>query len=197
MPREVYTLEDLRRWKVATAEEARPVRLAVLGDPVAHSASPPMHNAALAACGIPARYSRLHILPAELPEALRLLPSRGFLGVNLTIPHKEMGLHCMDQVDEHARRVGVVNTIRIEGEALAGFNTDGPGLVRAIRAAFGAELGDLRVLLLGAGGGAGRAVARQCVMEGCQRLALANRTFAKAAGLASELRELVSKRETR
>src|SRR4051794_39047804 len=92
MPQEVYTFADLQHWAEVTSGEPVPLRLAVFGDPVAHSASPPMHNAALEKCGIAVRYTRLHIRPEELHEALRLLPQAGFIGVNLTIPHKEAAM---------------------------------------------------------------------------------------------------------
>jgi shikimate dehydrogenase len=185
--KDVYTLADLEAWPQATANEAPPVKLAVLGDPVAHSASPPMHNAALAHCGIAARYARLHIRAEELGAALRAAARQGFIGVNCTIPHKAAALGLMDRVDEHARRIGVVNTVLFDGLELVGFNTDGPGLVRAIRADFGVDLRDLRVLVLGAGGGAGRAIAMQCGIEQCERLVLVNRTPEKAQALAAEL----------
>jgi shikimate dehydrogenase len=187
MPKEVYTLADLRDWPAATAAESPPIRLAVLGDPVAHSRSPQMHNAGLKAAGIPAAYVRLHILPEELPEALRLLPERDFIGVNVTIPHKPAALALMDDADPQARRAGGVNTVVVEDRKLLGFSTDGPGLVRAIRADFGFDLRDLRVLILGAGGGAGRAIAVQCANEGSARLVLVNRTFERAQALAAEL----------
>ena len=185
--KDVYTLEDLRHWDAATAGEESPIRLSVFGDPVAHSRSPQMHNAALEACGIPARYCRLHIRPEELAEAYRLLSKAHFLGTNVTIPHKAATLGLLDAVDEHARKIGVVNTVLVEGERLVGFNTDGPGLLRAIRAEFGVDLRDLRVMVLGAGGGAGRAIAAQCAIENCERLVLVNRTFEKARQLALEL----------
>jgi shikimate dehydrogenase len=188
--KETYSLEDLRDWPAATAAEKPPLRLAVFGDPVAHSASPGMHNAALTKLGIDARYCRLHIRPEELATALRLLPKQNFIGVNCTIPHKAAALPLMDRVDEHALRIGVVNTVLVEGERLIGFNTDGPGLVRAIRADFGVDLRDLRVMVLGAGGGAGRAIAMQCGIEGCERLVLVNRTPEKARELAQELQPL-------
>lgn len=183
----VYTIEDLRDWKAATAGEEPAIRLAVFGDPVAHSLSPQMHNAALEACGIPARYCRLHIHPEDLPEALRLLPKAGFIGSNFTIPHKAALMTLLDGVDEHATKIGAVNTVVVDGERLSGFNTDGPGLLRAVRAEFGVDLRDLRVMVLGAGGGAGRAISTQCAIENCQRLVLVNRTFEKARTLASEL----------
>ncbi|MEA3211747.1 MAG: quinate/shikimate dehydrogenase [Chthoniobacter sp.] len=185
--KDVYTFDDLRDWSAATAGEQPPLRLAVFGDPVAHSASPPMHNAALIKGGIASRYCRLHVRADELATALRLLPNQGFIGVNCTIPHKAATLPLMDRVDEHALRIGVVNTVAVEGERLIGFNTDGPGLVRALRADFGVDLRDLRVMVLGAGGGAGRAIAMQCGIEGCERLVLVNRTRDKAQAIATEL----------
>lgn len=187
MPKEVFDFNDLQHWSTASAEADPPLRLAVFGDPVVHSASPPMHNAALEHCGIAARYTRLHIRPEELHDALRLLAPQNFIGVNLTIPHKAAALAMMDEVDDHARRIGVVNTVVVEDGKLIGFNTDGPGLVRALRAEFSVDLRDLRVLVLGAGGGAGRAIAMQCGMERCERLVLVNRTMEKAQELAGEL----------
>ena len=185
--KEVYTIEDLRGWARVTSDMKPPLRLAVLGDPVAHSASPPMHNAALAKSGIAARYTRLHIHAEQLAGAFRLLPETGFIGVNCTIPHKAAAVSLMDRVDDHARRIGAVNTVVVEGRELVGFNTDGPGLVRALRADFFVDLRDLRVMILGAGGGAGRAIAMQCAIERCERLVLVNRTTEKARALATEL----------
>jgi shikimate dehydrogenase len=187
MPKDAYTLADLRDWPAVTAAESPPIRLSVFGDPVAHSRSPQMHNPALKAAGIPAAYARLRILPPELPEALLLLPERDFIGTNITIPHKAAAMALMDEVDPQARKAGGVNTVVVEGENLVGFSTDGPGLVRAIRADFGVDIRDLRVLILGAGGGAGRAIAVQCAIEGSARLVLVNRTFDRAQALAAEL----------
>jgi shikimate dehydrogenase len=93
----------------------------------------------------------------------------------------------MDEVDDYARMSDAVNTVVVDGEKLVGFNTDGPGLQRALREEFYADLRDLRVMLLGAGGGAGRAIAVQCARENCERLVLVNRTFEKARTLAQEL----------
>lgn len=188
-PREVYTLDDLRDWPAATAGVDPPLRLAVFGNPVAHSASPPMHNAALAVENINARYTRLHIRPEELAEALRLVARWNFVGVNLTIPHKAAAPPLLDAVDAHAATLGVVNTVRIAPDGtLHGSNTDGPGFARAVQAEFDHGLKDLDVLILGAGGGTGRALAMQCVMEGCEDLVLVNRTIDKAHELADELR---------
>jgi shikimate dehydrogenase len=182
---DVYTPSDLAGGKLSSLTP--PARLSVFGDPVAHSRSPGFHNAALRASGIDAQYVKIHVQPDELTAALRSLPEAGFFGTNVTIPHKAGALATVDEVDDYARKSGAVNTVVVDGKKLIGFNTDGPGLLRAIREEFFVDLRDLRVLLLGAGGGAGRAIAVQCAMEGCERLALVNRTYEKAAALAAEL----------
>ena len=176
----VYTLADLADWERVTVAEPVPLRLAVLGDPVAHSASPQMHNAALAACGIAARYCRLHVRPEEFGEALRLLAEKKFIGANCTIPHKGAALAAVDEADENARRAGGVNTIVFGADGkLRGFSTDGPGFARAVREQLGVELADMRVAVLGAGGGAGRAVAMQCAAADASGLTLINRSVEK------------------
>ena len=164
-----------------------PARLSVFGDPVAHSKSPAFHNAALRTSGIEAQYVKIHVRPDECVAALRALPVAGFLGTNVTIPHKAAVLAEVDEANDYARRSKAVNTVVVDGQRLIGHNTDGPGLLRAIREEFSADVRDLRVMVLGAGGGAGRAIAVQCAMEGCQRLVLVNRTFKKAQALAVEL----------
>ena len=186
--RAVYTLADLRTWSTSTAGVQPPIRLAVLGDPIAHSASPPMQNAALAACGLAARYTRLHIRPDELSEALGLLAPAGFIGANLTLPHKTAALPFLTRLDSHAASLGAVNTLRVEADgSLTGFNTDGPGFTQAVQADLELSIRGAHVLILGAGGGAGRAVAAQCVRDDCARLLLVNRTFEKARSLAETL----------
>jgi shikimate dehydrogenase len=167
-----------------------PVRLGVIGDPVAHSRSPIFQNAALQACDIPVRYAKFHIPPEHFAEALRAMPAAGFLGANITIPHKAAALAAVDIADDYARASGSVNTIVVDGPRLLGFNTDGPGLVRAIRQEFSVDLRDLRVVLLGAGGGAGRAIAVQCARERCARLVLVNRSLEKIQTLKKELQPL-------
>jgi shikimate dehydrogenase len=190
----VYTFADLQAWETVTADEKPPLRLAVLGDPIAHSASPPMHNAALQECGLSIGYCRLHIHPQELSAALRLLPTKGFVGVNCTIPHKGGTLAAVDEADDHARRAGGVNTVRINPEGkLQGFSTDGLGLERAVREELGVDLRDLRVLVLGAGGGAGHAVSVHCASARVRHLALVNRTAEKLHALKEELAEFYSR----
>lgn len=183
----VFTARQLLEQPTLFATLDPAVTLCVFGDPVAHSISPAMHNAALKACGLPGQYVRLHATAEEFPAALRALAKAGFTGANVTIPHKPAALAICDEVEERARLCGAVNTVLVDGEKLCGFNTDGPGFVRALREEFYVDLRDLRVLLLGAGGGAGRAIAVQCALERCERLCLVNRSPEKAKALATEL----------
>jgi len=165
-----------------------PIRLGVFGDPVAHSLSPQMQNAALRACKIDMQYARFHIRANELRSALRSLRALDFIGVNLTVPHKIAAFAQMDRAEESASRAGAVNTIRVRDKKLLGSNTDGEGFLRAIRTEFSVDVRDLRVLILGAGGGTGLATAWQCALENCERLVLVNRTYEKAQALAERLR---------
>ena len=87
-----YTLADLERWSEITRDINPPIRLGVFGDPVAHSLSPQMHNAALRALEINLQYARFHIRASELRSALRFLRELDFVGINLTVPHKIAGL---------------------------------------------------------------------------------------------------------
>src|SRR5439155_4558558 len=185
---ERYTLADLENWAKATDQVDPPIRLGVLGDPVAHSLSPEMQNAALRACEIDMQYARFHIRANELRSALRFLRDLDFVGVNLTVPHKIAAFAQIDQADESASQAGAVNTMRLRDKKLIGSNTDGEGFVRSIRSEFSVDVRDLRVMILGAGGGTGHAIAWRCALENCERLVLVNRTHEKAAALAERLR---------
>ena len=182
----VYDLADLRRWE-KVADETLPIRLGVVGDPVGQSLSPAMQNAALEKSDLALRFARFQVAPPELAEALDLFRGLDFVGLNLTTPHKIAAVDLVDEVDEQARRIGAINTIVFRDGKSLGRNTDAPGFERAVREVFSVDLRDLRVLLLGAGGGAGRAVAFQCAFEKCERLVLVNRTLEKAQALAREL----------
>lgn len=186
--KEVYTLEDLRNWDHVQKKSKPPIRLGVFGHPVAHSRSPEIQNAALRSCKIDMLYGRFEIAPGEIDDALKLVRQLGFVGLNLTVPHKIAALELVDEIDPDARRAGAVNTIKIDDGTFRGFNTDGKGFARAIREEFVVDLRDLRVMVLGAGGAA-RAIALQCARERCERLVLANRTFEKAKALTEQLRE--------
>lgn len=126
--------------------------LGVLGDPVHHSISPAMHSAALAVLGLEHRYGAYQVSSADLQAALSGARALGFLGLNLTIPHKVAALSYVDELSPGARRIGAVNTIEFQGDRMIGHNTDAPGFVRGW-----AELAQevpASVLLLGSGGAA-------------------------------------------
>ena len=190
-PKDVYTIEDLRNWKEATSGLDIPARLSVFGDPVQHSRSPQLHNPALRSAGIDSQYVRIHVQENELSEALSLLKEADFVGTNVTIPHKQGVFEAVDECTEVARRVGAVNTVVVDGDTLIGHNTDAPGLKKAVREEFSMDLADLRVMIVGAGGGAGKAAAVQCAMDHCERLVLVNRTVEKAEALSEELHDLM------
>lgn len=126
--------------------------LGVLGDPVHHSKSPDMHAAALALLGLPHHYGAFHVRPQGLKAALDGARALGFLGLNLTIPHKVAALSYVDELDPGAQRIGAVNTIEFRDGRMIGHNTDAPGFVRGWK-----ELGQrapASLLLLGSGGAA-------------------------------------------
>lgn len=183
-----YILADLEHWSEIAREIDPPIRLGVFGDPVAHSLSPQMQNAALRACEINMQYARFHIRPNELRAALGFVRQLDFVGINLTVPHKIPVLTQIDVADESAMHCGAVNTVRLHDGKLIGSNTDAEGFSRAVRSEFSIDLRDLRVMILGAGGGTGRAIARQCALENCERLVLVNRTLASTKATAERLR---------
>ncbi len=162
-------------------------RLGVLGWPVAHSRSPAMHNAALAALGMECwRYQALPVPEELFAETTRALGQAGFVGANVTIPHKQAALTLADQSSVTARAIGAANTLTFAGDGtIAAENTDAPGLIAALE-----QLVDLparpSVLVLGAGGSA-RAAVWALREAGAREVSVWNRTPARAAKLAREL----------
>ena len=183
----VYSIKDLDSRELLDAGADKPARLAVLGWPVAHSASPVMHQAALDAAGHALRYIRLEIEPGGIPEAFARMRELGFIGCNVTVPHKLAALAACGEVDPEALALGAVNTVRFDTDQTRGFNTDGPGFARAVEDEFGVPLAGLKVLIAGAGGGAGQAIAAQCVRMGVEKLVLTNRTLDKLDPLVTRL----------
>lgn len=177
--KDVYTLEDLVSRAHLDSGADQPARIAVLGHPVTHSLSPQLHQPALDATSAGMRYIRLEVEPGNIRTALQKLRELDFVGVNLTVPHKFEALDTCTEIDANARALGAINTILFDGDDTLGFNTDGPGFVRAIHEDFLVDVKDLRIMIIGAGGGAGQAIATQCALEGCQRLILVNRSLGK------------------
>lgn len=163
---------------------------AVFGHPINHSASPALQNAGLAALGLNWRYLACDVDPAHLREAIAGAKRMGFVGLNLTVPHKLLALDLVDELDDSARVWGAVNTIRFEANGdqtiARGFNTDADAITRSLREDLGVELRGAKVLLLGAGG-AGRTAALKLAAEQVRELYLVNRTESKALAVAREI----------
>jgi len=159
-------------------------RLGVLGWPVAHSRSPAIHNAAFAALGMGGwRYQRLPVAPELFEQTVRALPGSGFLGANVTIPHKQAALAVADEASGAAREIGAANTLSFSPDgAIAAENTDAPGLI----AALGQSPRGMRAMVLGAGGSA-RAAAWALRQAGAAEVLVWNRTGERAQELAREL----------
>lgn len=181
-----YSLEDLEQ------RDFPGTPLAVLGQPIAHSVSPAMHNAAIATLQEGNSrfrdwaYYRFEISPEELPRALPLFHKKHFLGLNLTVPHKVIALDCIKGISADGDRMGAVNTLVWDELGYDGFNTDGYGLRQGLLEDLGFSLKDSAVLLVGAGGAA-RAAAVQCLQEGCRQLYVGNRSLARLDQLLSVL----------
>jgi len=163
-------------------------RLGVLGWPVAHSRSPAMHNAALAALGLDGwRYQRLPVPPALFAETVAALGGAGFAGANVTIPHKHAALAAADSASDAARAIGAANTLTFAADGtIAAENTDAPGLLAAL-----GRLGEdmpahPSALVLGAGGSA-RAAVWALIHAGAREVSVWNRTAERAERLAHEL----------
>ena len=185
----VLTLEDLASWSFHGTP------LAVLGHPIAHSLSPPMHNAALAAMAVTRpefsswKYFRFDVPPDRLAEALGRLHAADFQGVNLTVPHKVLACGLVADVDPAAAPIGALNTLRRTPAGWRGFNTDGHGLATALQHELGVGLRGASVVLLGAGGAA-RGAAVECLARGCAALWIGNRTRSNLDALLAVLAPL-------
>jgi shikimate dehydrogenase len=160
----------------------------IVGWPVAHSLSPRLHGHWLRRHGIDGAYVPLPVLPERLDQALRTLPTLGFAGVNLTIPHKEAAVSLVDRLAPAAARIGAVNTVVVEPDGtLTGDNTDGFGFVAALsESGVGWQATAGPAVVLGAGGAA-RAVAVALLDAGAPEVRLLNRTPERAHALADEL----------
>lgn len=161
----------------------QPRLLALLGDPVAHSLSPVMQNAAFQATGLPYVYIAARVEASRFPEAVEALRLLGARGANVTAPHKEQAARTAHWLAPEAARAGTVNTLVFEGDRILGYNTDGPAFCRAVAEGAHTELAGRRVLLLGAGGAA-RAVAMAVAERGVAAMTVANRTLPRGQELA-------------
>lgn len=158
--------------------------IGIIGDPISHTASPLMHNAAFSKLGLNFVYVPLHIRPGELSRCFDALRTLHFRGINITIPHKESVVPYLDHCDPLARNIGAVNTVVfVEGKTY-GYNTDAPGFLLALRQEWNFSVANKSVAIIGAGGTA-RALAVAMAHGGVKRLGVANRTMANAQQVVS------------
>lgn len=186
---QTYTIEDLKNWQFEGTS------LAVLGKPVRHSISPQMHNAALQELAKTTpelgnwKYFRFEIDPEALTTSLPLFLEKGFIGLNLTVPHKEIAFRFLENIAPSAQEIGAVNTLVRVGNSYTGYNTDGYGLAKGIEIELKQTLRGSQIALLGAGGAA-RAAALQAIEAGCSSLTIVNRNQERLAKLISEIAPL-------
>jgi shikimate dehydrogenase len=158
-------------------------RLAVIGQPIAHSRSPRMHNAALRELGLAGEwgYEAIELAPEQFADGVRRLIGEGFVGANVTIPHKQAALKLADRVSAAAAEIGAANTLTFADGSIRAENTDAPGLLAALET----DPHGKRAIVLGAGG-AGRG-AVWALREAGAEVAVWNRTAERADELAAEL----------
>ncbi|WP_444463668.1 shikimate dehydrogenase [Rhodobacter capsulatus] len=159
----------------------------VIGHPINHSRSPALHGYWLKTCGIRGHYIPMDVAEGDLEAVLRALPRAGFVGCNITIPHKETALALADVVSDRAARIGAANTLVFdETGRIHADNTDGIGfLANLIEGAPGWQASSGPAAVIGAGGAA-RAIVVALLDAGCPEIRIANRTRARAEALCTE-----------
>lgn len=160
--------------------------VAVIGNPIEHSLSPPMHNAAYKQMGMDYVYVAFKIEKDNLSHLIESAKTMGLVGLNVTIPYKTDIIEYLDEVDDTARRINAVNTIRFKDGMAKGYNTDGTGAVKSIEKY--TELKNKKVLVLGAGG-ASKAITFTLLNHGINSLTIANRSRDNAIHLIDNLKK--------
>ena len=162
-----------------------PTTAAIVGYPLGHSMSPPMHKAGFAALGLDVSYEAWAIPLEELPAAVERVRDADMLGISVTVPYKQAVMPLLDEVDPAADAIGSVNTVVKRGRTLVGHNTDKDGFIRSLREA-GFDPAGLRALVLGVGG-AERAVAYGLVEAGAASVTLAGRNSVRVKAAVDQL----------
>ncbi|WP_144526665.1 shikimate dehydrogenase [Peribacillus simplex] len=157
----------------------------VMGDPIAHSMSPDIHNDAFEKENIEAVYHHFHVTKEDLNDAVKGMKALGIEGFNITIPHKTSIIPFLDEVDELALAIGAVNTVVNKNGRFIGYNTDGKGFFKSLCDEISGDIKAKKTLVIGAGGAA-RAIYFTLVKEGVKQVDIANRTKERAAQLVSD-----------
>ena len=184
MPRRLG--DSTSRTRVAAKVRGSTRIVGILGDPVEHSMSPAMQNAAFEALGLDIAYVAFRVHSADLPAAVNGVRALGMAGANVTVPHKEAIVPLLDGISAEARALGAVNTVVRRGRRLLGHNTDSGGFSAAL-AASGVRLAGRSAILIGAGGAA-RAVVAALQRGRCRDITIINRAPERARRLVRQMR---------
>jgi len=158
----------------------------VIGDPVRHSLSPALHNAAFAELGLDWTYLAFEVPVGRGADAVAAMRALGIEGLSVTMPHKDTVAAAVDELSPAAALLGAANCVRRDGDRLIGENTDGAGFLRSLRTQAGVDSAGLRTVVLGAGGAA-RAAVYGLIRAGAE-VAIVNRTKSRAEALIKHLR---------
>ena len=160
----------------------------IIGEPITHSRSPQIHNAAIAALGLDYVYVPFHVQPDDLGAAIEGFKAANVVGINVTIPHKQYVIPYLDEISREATLIGAVNTVIFKDGAISGENTDAPGFLQAMQEdGLDVPQGGSAVVI-GAGGSA-RAIVVALALAGVRMICIANRTVSRAVALATDLSE--------
>ena len=158
----------------------------IIGDPVRHTLSPVMQNAAFAASHLDYVYVPFAVSPARLEQAVKGLKALGVCGFNVTIPHKTAIIPFLDRLDDSAESAGAVNTVQVNASGLTGYNTDGDGLVDSLSTDLEYIPGNDQILVVGAGGAARGAIAALC-RSGARKILVYNRSVENALSVMRDM----------
>ena len=158
----------------------------LLGNPLGHSVSPPMHNRVFEKLGMDYCYMPVEVSSNNLKEVFLGLCKMNVAGFNVTIPHKVTIIEYLDELDSLAATIGAVNTICVRDGRTKGYNTDGEGFRRSLEDQAKITIKGKRVFLLGCGGAA-RAIAMTLAFHSAEKIYIYNRTTAKAESLVDEI----------
>ncbi|MGM9551791.1 MAG: shikimate dehydrogenase [Clostridia bacterium] len=161
------------------------IQLGVIGDPVEHSISPQLHNTMIEKTLLDFTYSAYHVKKDDLKKALEGMRALNIRGFNVTIPHKQEAFRLCDCVDPFAEKMGACNTLCNKNGVIKGYNTDGPGFIRALEYK-GVDVKGKSVVILGAGGAAS-GVLMAVADSGAKKITVVNRTYEKAEALADKI----------
>lgn len=159
--------------------------IGVIGHPIEHSMSPPMHNNAYEELNMDYVYVAFNVLPENIDTLIQSCKTMGITGLNVTIPHKTTIIPYLDEIDQTAQKIGAVNTIQFKNGIAKGFNTDGIGAIKSLQAHTSLE--GKNVLIIGAGG-ASKAISFTLLNENINSLIIANRSKENANDLIENIK---------